>query len=117
LTVASFKSLGWRSAMTIDEYATWAASVARIPKGGTLDRERLSYLGLGLASEAGEVAGDIKKLLRDGEATWSADKLGDELGDVIYYWAALCAAIGRSPADVLSASRAKIEARIASGVR
>jgi NTP pyrophosphatase (non-canonical NTP hydrolase) len=100
--------------MTIDDYAAWAAKLAQVRKGGTTDRERLSYLGLGLAGEAGEVADHIKKLLRDGEASWSPDEVAAELGDLVYYWAALCAAVGRSPAEILSASRSKVEARIAS---
>jgi NTP pyrophosphatase (non-canonical NTP hydrolase) len=99
--------------MDVNDYAAWAAEVARIPAGGTMDRERLSYLALGLTGEAGEVADLVKKLLRDGESAWSPERVAEELGDVIYYWSALCAAIGRSPSDVLAASRAKIEARIA----
>lgn len=55
----------------------------------------------------------VKKLLRDGDSAWRPERVADELGDVIYFWSALCAAIGRSPSDVLAASRAKIEARIA----
>lgn len=71
--------------MTIDEYAEWAARVA----GVTDDpgNERLSYLGLGLAAESGEVADHIKKLLRDGVLDRAS--LIEELGDVIYYWACL----------------------------
>jgi NTP pyrophosphatase (non-canonical NTP hydrolase) len=99
--------------LTLDDYAAWAASVARIPEGGTMDRERLAYLGLGLTGESGEVAEHIKKLIRDGDARWDATKVADELGDVVYYWAALCRAIGRAPADILAASHAKIEARVA----
>jgi|SRR5262245_3567710 len=99
--------------MTIDDYAAWAAEVARIPGRGTMDRERLCYLALGLAGEAGEVADLVKKLLRDGDGAWSPERVADELGDVIYYWSALCSAAGRKPSDVLSASRVKIEARIA----
>ena len=99
--------------MDIDDYVAWAAKTARISAGGTRDRELLSYLGLGLAGEAGEVADHVKKLLRDGESAWRPEHVADELGDLIYYWAAFCAAIGRSPGDVLAASRAKIEARIA----
>ena len=95
--------------MTIDEYADWAASVARISVQPT--NERLSYLGLGLAGEAGEVAGEIKKLLRDGKLDQAA--LIDELGDVVYYWACLCVASGRKPSEVLAASRSKIVRRIA----
>ena len=99
--------------MDIETYAAWAAKIAQIPAGGTMDRERLSYLALGLTGEAGEVADHVKKLLRDGEAAWSPAKVAEELGDVIFGWAALCAAVGRSPSDILAASRAKIEARIA----
>src|SRR5262245_43962572 len=100
--------------MQIDDYATWAAKVAEVPAGGTMDRERLSYLALGLAGESGEVADHVKKLLRDGERAWSPEKVAEELGDVIFGWAALCAAVGRKPSDILAASRAKIEKRIAS---
>ena len=71
----------------------------------------LSYLGLGLAGESGEVADRIKKFLRDGE--WDAQKLAEELGDVIYFWACLCLCAGRQPSQVLEASRRKIEARAA----
>jgi len=99
--------------MDINEYAAWAAQIARIPAGGTMDRERLSYLALGLAGEAGEIADLVKKVLRDGEGAWSPERVAGELGDVIYYWSALCAAVGCTPGDVLAASRTKIEARIA----
>lgn len=46
------------------------------------ERFHLDYLALGLMSEAGEVAGAIKKMLRD-HADSSA--LLDELGDVLWY--------------------------------
>jgi NTP pyrophosphatase (non-canonical NTP hydrolase) len=92
--------------MTIDEYAAWAAGVAKVDEHPS--NERLSYLGL--AGEAGEVAEHIKKLLRD---DW-LDKAGliEELGDVIYYWACLCAATGQQPSELLEASAAKIKRRI-----
>jgi NTP pyrophosphatase (non-canonical NTP hydrolase) len=94
--------------MTIDEYAAWAATIAKVDEHPS--NERLSYLGLGLAGEAGEVAEHIKKLLRD---DW-LDKAGlvEELGDVIYYWACLCAATGQQPSELLKASSAKIKRRI-----
>lgn len=99
--------------MDIDEFAAWAATAARVKGDGGPDRERLSYLGLGLAGEAGEVVEHIKKLLRDGEEAWQPDAVADELGDLAYYWTALCVAVGRQPSDVLAASRAKIDARLA----
>ncbi|WP_199198368.1 nucleoside triphosphate pyrophosphohydrolase family protein [Bradyrhizobium sp. MOS002] len=94
--------------MTIDEYAAWAASIAKVDEHPS--NERLSYLGLGLAGESGEVAEHIKKLLRD---DW-LDQAGlvEELGDVIYYWACLCAATGQQPSELLKASAAKINRRI-----
>jgi NTP pyrophosphatase (non-canonical NTP hydrolase) len=94
--------------MTIDEYAAWTASIAKVDEHPS--NERLSYLGLGLAGESGEVAEHIKKLLRD---DW-LDQAGlvEELGDVIYYWACLCAATGQQPSELLKASAAKINRRI-----
>lgn len=95
--------------MTIDDYADWAAAVAKLTQPPT--NESLSYLGLGLAGESGEVAEHIKKLLRDGALDQAA--MAEELGDVVYYWACLCAALGCKPSDVLAASKAKISARLA----
>ncbi len=95
--------------LPLDAYARWAAGIAA--RVGASDRERLAYLGLGLASEAGEVASHIKRLIRDGTA--DSDAFAEELGDLGYYWAALCHAAGRSPDEVLTASRAKIERQLA----
>lgn len=95
--------------MTIDEYARWAATVAKVSEDPA--SARLSYLGLGLAAESGEVADQIKKLLRDGRMDNAL--LLEELGDAVYYWSCLCMAMGRQPSEVLAASKAKIEGRIA----
>ena len=51
--------------MTIEEYAKWAASVARVTAEAS--ESKLSYLGLSIAAEAGEVADVIKEWLRDGK--------------------------------------------------
>ena len=95
--------------MTIDDYAAWAAAIAKVSRPPTT--ERLSYLGLGLAAEAGEVADHIKKLLRDSRLDEAA--MIDELGDVVYYWACLCVASGKKPSEVLEASKSKIERKVA----
>lgn len=55
----------------------------------------LGYVGLGLTSEAGEVAGKIKKIIRDHpeiNTVWNLPDdirkaLKDELGDVLWYLA------------------------------
>lgn len=62
---------------------TWTGSLPGTPAG-------LEYLRLGLVSEVGEVAGVLKRILRDG---WPMDvwrpKLVLELGDVAWYKAVL----------------------------
>jgi len=46
-------------------------------------RDGITYTALGLASEAGEYAGKIKKALRDGE--FDDQAAASELGDVLWY--------------------------------
>lgn len=89
--------------MTLDGYAAWAVGVggSRAPS--------LHELALGLASEAGEVAGVLTRGFRDG--AWRPDQLADELGDVAYYWARLCAVTGLEPSALLARSRAHVEWR------
>jgi NTP pyrophosphatase (non-canonical NTP hydrolase) len=95
--------------MTLDEYAAWAAGIgARRHAGAPHDRTLLE-LGLGLASEVGEVAGVLTRWLRDGEL--ERDRLADELGDVAYYWARLCVVTGVAPSALLARSRAHVEWR------
>jgi len=96
--------------MTIDEYAQWAAAVAK--PGGLGSRfEVLAYLSLGLIGEAGEVADTIRRQIRDGAL--NEDRLVFELGDLVYHWACLCAELGRLPSEMLEQSQRNIEARLA----
>jgi NTP pyrophosphatase (non-canonical NTP hydrolase) len=99
--------------MMIDEYAAWAAKVtpARLGAAASTEERQLMYLVLALAGEAGELADHVKKVLRDG--TWDRDRLASELGDVIYYWAGLCAIAGCVPSELLERSVTTIETRIA----
>lgn len=99
--------------MMIDEYAAWAAKVspARLGAAASSEERQLMYLVLALAGEAGELADHVKKVLRDG--TWDRDRLASELGDVIYYWARLCAMAACVPSELLERSVTTIEARIA----
>ena len=66
----------------------------------------LAYTSLGLAGEAGEIANKVKKIYRDndGELTRQAQAdLMDELGDVLWYVAALATEIGYDLDDVAAA--------------
>jgi len=59
------------------------------------DDERFErmYLAMSIAGEAGEVIEIIKKSVRDGRAI-DMEKLKYELGDVMWYIAALCECFG-----------------------
>ena len=70
---------------------------------------RLSYLGMGLCSEAGEVAGLLKKSLRDGG--WDREKLVKELGDVMWYISQICNETGIDLGIVMGLNIIKLNER------
>jgi NTP pyrophosphatase (non-canonical NTP hydrolase) len=78
--------------MTLDEYVAWAAGIDVNQPAGMPEDRTLLEVGLGFASEIGDVAGVLARELRDGERR--RDQLADELGDVAYYWARLCVVTG-----------------------
>jgi NTP pyrophosphatase (non-canonical NTP hydrolase) len=86
--------------MHLNDYLDATNQVAIYPEAGTGSDLELYYLSLGLTSEAGEVAGKIKKLIRDGKL--DIGNLAYELGDCFWYLARLCDAIGYEPEDVLT---------------
>lgn len=75
--------------MELNEYQKMASKTAIYP-----EEHELTYAALGLAGEAGEVANKVKKLIRDGidPDTYDAKRaeIADEVGDVLWYIAALC---------------------------
>lgn len=100
--------------MTLDDFGVWAESIQSKATSGDRDR-LLSYLGLGLASEAGEVATEVKKLIRDG--VFDEARTAEELGDVMYHWIRMCRLLGRKPEDIFAATRKKIDAKVAASRR
>jgi NTP pyrophosphatase (non-canonical NTP hydrolase) len=77
----------------------------------------LMYAGLGLSGEAGEVADEIKKIYRDGEGL-TADRVNAifyELGDVLWYVAAVCNELAFDMDEVAKANLRKLDKRYNTG--
>ena len=95
--------------MTFDEYQKTARSTAIYPP-----EHRVIYPALGLASEAGEVAGKVKKSLRDDHGEISAErreKIKDELGDVLWYAAQLATDLNASLEEIAANNLGKLRSR------
>lgn len=78
----------------------------------------IAYPTLGLANEAGEVAGKVKKIFRDhgGEITPNdREALKLELGDVLWYLAQICTELDLTLSEVASANLEKLFSRLERG--
>ena len=76
------------------------------------------YPTLGLANEAGEFAGKVKKLFRDRGGVLTDDtrrELMMELGDVLWYLTQLCTELGYSLEEVAEANVEKVLGRLERG--
>ena len=85
------------NSVSLNEYLDFTNGTAIYPEAGSGSNLELYYLSLGLVSEAGEVAGKVKKLIRDGKL--DVGNLAYELGDCFWYLVRLCDAIGYSPEE------------------
>jgi NTP pyrophosphatase (non-canonical NTP hydrolase) len=76
------------------------------------------YPTLGLANEAGEVAGKIKKIFRDRNGKITEEDrqaLKHELGDVLWYLAQICTELGLTLEEVAQANLEKLFSRLERG--
>lgn len=99
--------------MTFDEYQQKAEKTAIYPDCGTGSITALCYVGLGL-SEAGEVQGKIKKILRDDGGKLTPEKakeIAKEVGDVLWYCAMTARELGVSLDEIAEANIAKLASR------
>lgn len=95
--------------MNFNEYQKETRATAIYPK-----EKALEYLALGIASEAGEVAGKVKKLIRDNDGVFTeqnADSLVGELGDVLWYLAQLAELSGKELESVAIRNIQKLRSR------
>ncbi len=69
----------------------------------------LEYTALGLASEAGEFAGKVKKAIRDN--TYDTDAMAAELGDVLWYLARAAAELDYHLSTIAEMNVEKLKSR------
>ena len=96
--------------MTAEFYEMKAGQTAIFPK-----YKALEYLALGLTSEAGEVAGKVKKLIRDGEDVEGFElkkiAIASEIGDVLWYCAMMAKEVGVPLNDIMKENLKKLHSR------
>lgn len=90
--------------MDINNYQLWTRSTAIYPP-----EQAVEYLSLGLTSEAGEVAGKVKKWIRDGNLR--EHEVLSELGDVLWYIARLADEYGMDLSTLAKLNHDKLESR------
>jgi NTP pyrophosphatase (non-canonical NTP hydrolase) len=101
--------------MTFDEYQKLASRTMKREKGEELPRDmNLAVMSLGLAGESGEVVDMVKKFVGHGH-TIDIEKLTKELGDVMWYLAAICEAMGISFDAVAESNIEKLKRRYPEG--
>ena len=96
--------------MTAELYEYQASKTAIFPK-----EKALEYLAPGLTSEAGEVAGKVKKLIRDGEDVEGYDMkkiaIASEVGDVLWYCALMAKEVGIPLNTIMQMNLEKLHSR------
>ena len=96
--------------ITADYYESQSGQTAIFPK-----EKALEYLALGLTSEAGEVAGKVKKLIRDGEDVEGFEMkkiaIASEVGDVLWYCAMMAKEVGVPLGDIMQENLDKLHSR------
>lgn len=94
--------------MDLNEYAEWTSTTAQYPDSDTGNLAELQYLALGLCSESGEVAGEVKRLYRDGDTEEGRKALESECSDCYWYLSRLCKVLGVKPETLLEKNVAKL---------
>jgi len=96
--------------VTPDLYENLASQTAIFPK-----EKALEYLALGLTSEAGEVAGKVKKLIRDGADVEGLEikklAIASEIGDVLWYCAMMAKEVGVPLNTIMQENLRKLHSR------
>lgn len=98
--------------MTADEYQQFAISTADPCAKDPL------YLACALCEEAGEVAGKVKKVIRDNDGFFDEERrrgVAMELSDVMWYVANQAHRMGYTLSEIMEMNKIKIFERISHG--
>lgn len=101
--------------LTFAEYQKQARTTAVYPG---LNEGNFVYPALGLAGETGEICEKLKKAIRDEGGVVSPERkalIAKELGDVLWYVAALSSELGLELAEIAAGNLAKLAARKQAG--
>jgi NTP pyrophosphatase (non-canonical NTP hydrolase) len=104
---------------TFTSYSRAAASTAIYPGQGEQNLTGIIYTTLGLTNEAGEVAGKLKKIMRDSGGVLTEEHkqaLASEAADTLWYLDRLAAELGTTLQALAVANAAKLADRMKRGV-
>lgn len=100
---------------TLNDYVGDAVRTESV-KGGEYERLadtkilRLLHAFIGIGTESGELQDALKKHIWYGKPL-DVVNVEEELGDVMWYWAVACDAIGANPTEILERNIAKLRKR------
>lgn len=100
--------------MQLEEYQSLASRTSAFYVSGMTSTDSVTMGIMGLCGEAGEVADLIKKSMFHGHKL-DLDKLKLELGDVLWYIAALATSLGMSLDEIAVGNIAKLQLRYKEG--
>jgi NTP pyrophosphatase (non-canonical NTP hydrolase) len=96
------------------DFDTYQQAALRTANPALNARDRLLDASAGLAEEAGEVLGLVRKRVFQNKPV-DAERLTEELGDVLWCLAVTAQSLGVSLSDVARANQAKLAARHPNG--
>lgn len=105
--------------MELNKYQQSTTETAIYPEHGTGSQLALAYTALGASNEAGEVAGKVKKIIRDGYGDRPQEKrleILDEIGDTLWYLAQVANELGMSLGEAAERNLKKLNSRKERGV-
>lgn len=102
--------------MLFNHYQEHTRNTAIYPDAGKGTIPAISYVALGLAGEAGEIANKVKKLSRDGDKLELRDQIRAEIGDCLWYLFRMADELGVQAGDLAFQNICKLQDRAKRGV-